>query len=103
MNINNADNPLLDIAKISIKLFNQKRDFKLALTDWYINKLDIKVWKKKWSLEKEFLIENEQLEKQFQWYLKNEFNYTLVKIFNGKLLPQTYEIEELFYFFKEEN
>lgn len=73
MNINNADNPLLDIAKISIKLFNQKRDFKLALTDWHINKLDIKVWKKKWSLEREFLIENEQLEKQFQWYLKNEF------------------------------
>lgn len=101
LNVNNSENPYLDTAKITMQLFNQKKDYKSALTDWHINKLDIKVWKKKWSLEKEFLIENEQLEKQFQWCLKNEFNYAPVRILNGSLLPHAYEIDELFYFFKE--
>lgn len=103
LNINNSDNPYLDVAKITMKLFNQKKDFKSALEDWHINKLNIDIWKKKWSLEKDFLIENEQLEKQFQWCLKNEFNYTPVYVLNSKLLPHEYEIDELFYFFKEEN
>lgn len=103
LNVNNSENPYLDVAKITMQLFNQKRDCKSALTDWHINKLDINVWKKKWSLEKDFLIENEQLEKQFQWCSKNEFNYAPVKIFNGKLVSQHYEINEFFYFFKEES
>lgn len=103
LNVNNAENPYLDIAKIIMQLFNQKRDYKSALTDWHTNKLDIKVWIEKWSLDKEFLIENEQLEKQFQWCFKNEFNYAPIKIFNGKLLPHAYVIDELFYFFKEGN
>lgn len=103
LNINNTENPYLEIAKTIMQLFNQKGDYKSALTDWHINKLNIEKWKTKWSLGNDYLVENEQLEKQFQWCLKNEFNYAPVKIFNNKLMPQEYEINELFFFLKEEN
>lgn len=101
MNINNIENQYLEIAKTIMQLFNQNKDYKLALIDWHINKLDMAVWKSKWVQNEDFIMENEQLEKQFQWCLKNEFNYAPVKIFNGKLMPQSYEITELFYFFIE--
>lgn len=101
LNINNVENPYLETAKTIMQLFNQNKDYKLALIDWHINKLEMAVWKRKWIQNDDFIIENEQLEKQFQWCLKNEFNYAPVKIFNGKLMPQSYEIKELFYFFIE--
>lgn len=101
LNINNIENQYLEIAKTIMQLFNQNKDYKLALIDWHINKLDMAVWKSKWVQNEDFIMENEQLEKQFQWCLKNEFNYAPVKIFNGKLMPQSYEITELFYFFIE--
>lgn len=103
LNINNVDNPYLEIAKTIMQLFNQNQDYKLALIDWHIHKLEMASWKRKWLQNYDFITENEQLKKQFQWCLKNEFNYAPVKIFNGKLMSQSYEITELFYFFKEEN
>jgi glutaredoxin len=103
LNINNVENPYLEIAKTIMQLFNQNKDYKFALIDWHIKKLNLEEWKAKWKQNEDFIIENEQLEKQFQWCLKNEFNYAPVKIFNDKLMPQSYEIAELFYFFKEEN
>jgi len=103
LNIDNTENPYLDIAKTTMQLYNQEKDYIQALKDWHLDHLEIEVWKKKWLQAKKILAENEQLEKQFQWCLKNEFNYAPVKIFNGKLVPQHYEINELFYFFKEEN
>lgn len=100
LNINNINNPYLDIPKITMQLVNNKKDYVQALKDWHINQLDIEVWKSKWLQDKEFSAENEQLEKQFQWCSKNEFNYAPVKIFNGKILSKHYEINELLYFFK---
>jgi hypothetical protein len=103
LNINNLENPYLDIAKMTMQLYNQKKDYKQALVDWHIKRIEIEAWKRKWNLENDFLVENEQLDKQFLWCVANEFNYAPVKFFNGKLIPQVYEIDELFYFFKEEN
>ena len=103
LNISNNENPYLEIAKTIMQLFNQNKNYKLALIDWHINKLNLEEWKAKWVQNDNFIVENEQLEKQFQWCLKNEFNYAPVKIFNRKLMQQSYEIAELFYFFKEEN
>lgn len=101
LNINNYINPYLDIAKTIMKLFNQNKNFKLALVDWHIGKLSIADWKKKWCFDDDFIVENEQLEKQLQWCIKNNFYYAPVKIFNGKLMSEDYEIKELFYFFVE--
>lgn len=103
LNSNNTENPYLDIAKVIMQLNNQNASCLEALEDWHFKKLSLKEWKSKWKQNENFIVENEQLEKQFLWCVANEFNYAPVKLFNGKLIPQVYEIEELFYFFKEEN
>lgn len=103
LNINNTDNPYLDIAKVIMQLYNGNKEYVQALKDWHINHLEIEVWKNKWQLVNEFSLENKQLERQFEWCFKNEFNYAPFKIFNGKLLSQHYQISELFFFLNEEN
>lgn len=103
LNVNNTENPYLDIAKVIMQLNNQNASCLEALEDWHIKKLSLEDWKTKWKKNDDFDLEKEQLEKQFQWCVANNFNYAPVKLFNRKLLPQVYEIEELFYFFKEEN
>lgn len=99
LNFNNIENQYLEIAKTTMQLFNENKDYKLAIIDWHIKKMNLEEWIEKWKQNEDFTRENEQLEKQFQWCLKNKFNYAPVKIFNSKLMPQSYEIEELFYFF----
>jgi hypothetical protein len=42
-----------------------------------------------------------ELNNQYQWCVKNEFNYTPVKIIDYKLLPRDYEIDEIKYFLSE--
>ena len=103
LNNKNTENPYLVIAKVIMQMNNQSVSCLEPLEDWHINKLSLEEWKTKWKHNDEFILENEQLKKQFQWCVANEFNYAPVKLFNGKLLPQVYEIEELLYFFKEEN
>jgi hypothetical protein len=58
-------------------------------------------WLSKWRNTDNFTAENSQIENQFQWCATNELNYAPVKIFNGNYLSNIYEINELFYFFKE--
>jgi hypothetical protein len=57
-------------------------------------------WKSKWFTEQDFNIENNQIEKQYQWCLEANLNHTPIKIFNGLFLSNIYEINELVYFFK---
>lgn len=102
LNINNAENPYLDIARTILQLASKSKNFIQALDDWHIDKMDLEIWKKKWKVDNDFINENEILEKQLQWCTKNEFNYAPVKIFNKTLMPQQYNINELFYFFKDE-
>lgn len=71
---------------------------KEALIDWHINRLDLENWKRKWTVESPHLLVNKQLQNQYYWCLKNEFNYTPVKLINGNLFPDGYEIKELKYF-----
>ncbi len=71
---------------------------KEALVDWHINRLNLDNWKRKWSVESPHLLINKELQNQYYWCLKNEFNYTPVKIINGNLFPDGYEIKELKYF-----
>ena len=71
---------------------------KEALVDWHINRLNLDNWKRKWSVESPHLLINKELQNQYYWCLKNEFNYTPVKLINGNLFPDGYEIKELKYF-----
>jgi disulfide bond formation protein DsbB len=101
LNINNLDNPYLDVAKTILNLYNTNKDYKKALDDWHIKNMKLEDWLSKWRNTDNFTAENSQIENQFQWCATNELNYAPVKIFNGNYLSNIYEINELFYFFKE--
>ena len=47
------------------------------------------------------LIIQTQVQNQYYWCLKNEFNYTPVKIINGNQFPDGYGISELKYFIND--
>lgn len=101
LNINNAENPYIKIAKIITNLFNNKSDYLQALKDWHIKKLELNAWLEKWDSNANLIFENEVLEKQFIWCVNQNFNYAPIRILNNKLLSAEYEISELHYFFKE--
>ena len=56
---------------------------------------------KKWKVEHNGMQVNNQLFQQYNWCSKNEFNYTPVKIVNGKLFPKGYDINELKFFLND--
>jgi disulfide bond formation protein DsbB len=102
LNINNLDNPYLLVYKTVLHLYNtQNNDCIKALEDWHIRNFSLNEWKDKWFIDNEFTQENIQIIKHFEWCLTNDLNYAPVKIFNRKILPDEYDIDELFYFFKE--
>jgi uncharacterized membrane protein len=72
-----------------------------AITDWHIHKIELELWLKKWGQKTISMKVNQQIQQQYDWCLKNDFNYTPVKIVNGKLFPNEYNITELKYFLND--
>jgi uncharacterized membrane protein len=101
LNLNNIENPYLEVVKTILLLYNTNKDYKNALNDWHVKNIKLENWLTKWKSTDEFNIVNNQIENQFQWCLSNELNFAPIKIFNGLMIPDDYEINELFYFFKE--
>lgn len=99
INPENEDNTYRIVAETLLALNEQDpQKAKEAIIDWHINRLDLENWKQKWTVETPHLIINKQLQNQYYWCLKNEFNYTPVKLINGNLFPEGYELKELKYF-----
>lgn len=102
LNPDNGENPYFSIAENLLQI-NKEYPEKIqeAISDWHIQKMDLKQWKSKWE-QKDITLDIEQnLRKQYEWCLSNDFNYTPVKIVNGKLFPNEYELSELKYFISE--
>ena len=102
INQENNDNPYKSIVE-NLLAWNEQNPEKAqeAIIDWHINRLDLEDWKAKWTVETPHMIVNQQVQNQYYWCLKNEFNYTPVKIINGELFPENYEINDLKYFMNE--
>ena len=99
INPDNEDNTYKIVAETLLALNGQDpQKAKEAIIDWHINRLDLENWEKRWSVESPHLLINKQLQNQYYWCLKNEFNYTPVKLINGNLFPDGYELKELKYF-----
>lgn len=99
INPENEDNTYRIVAETLLALNEQDpQKAKEAIIDWHINRLDLENWKQKWSIESPHLLVNKELQNQYYWSLKNEFNYTPVKLINGNLFPEGYELKELKYF-----
>lgn len=99
INPENNDNPYKTIVEnlMALNEINPK-NAQQAIIDWHINQLGIENWKRKWTVEMPHMIVNQQMQNQYYWCLKNDFNYTPVKIINGNLFPEKYEISDLKYF-----
>ncbi|MCO6161377.1 vitamin K epoxide reductase family protein [Flavobacterium sp. NRK F7] len=102
LNTDNLDNPYLIVAKTILQLHKEHPQMaEAALMDWHIEGMSLKDWKAKWTIGIiDFEVE-ENLRSEYTWCMKNEFNYTPVKLVNGSLYPDEYELQELKYFISE--
>lgn len=102
LNVQNVDNPYLDVTKTIIHLYYSGGDFIKSLDEWHIERKDMEDWKEKWleknSNDKKVM---EVINQQFQWCSSNGFNYAPVKIFNDYEINSNYDIDDLFFFFED--
>lgn len=102
INPENENNPYKIVVEILLALnFKNQDKARQALIDLHINKYNLEDWKIKWNVDLPITLVIKQMQNQYDWCLKNEFNFTPVKILNGKLFPNVYEINELRYFINE--
>lgn len=102
INPNNNDNPFKTVVENLLALNeNNPKTAQEAIIDWHINNLELENWIQKWYDETPHMLVNQQIQNQYYWCVKNEFNYTPVKIINNKLFPEGYEISELKYFIND--
>lgn len=101
LNVENPDNPYLEVARNLLEIHFSGGNILEALEDWHVLNIGLKNWLKKWR--QPIISEKAQTElnSQYQWCIKNDFNYTPVKIIDSKLLPREYEIDEIKYFLSE--
>jgi uncharacterized membrane protein len=102
INPENNDNPYKPVVEnlLAIK-YTISESIEEAITDWHIHKIELELWLKKWEQKTVSMKVNQQMQQQYDWCLENEFNYTPVKIVNGKLFPNEYNITELKYFLND--
>lgn len=72
-----------------------------AISDWHIKGMSLKKWLKKWPVDAISMMISQEIQKQYEWCSKNNFNYTPVKIVNDRLFPSEYELSELKYFLND--
>lgn len=102
INPNNNDNPYKTVVENLLALNEQNpKNAHEAIIDWHINQIDLENWKRKWTVETPHMLVNQQVQNQYYWCTKNEFNYTPVKIINDNLFPEGYEISDLRYFIND--
>ncbi|CAM3996916.1 vitamin K epoxide reductase family protein [Flavobacterium sinopsychrotolerans] len=102
INPENNDNPYKVVVESLLAINNSNLgNMEEAISDWHIQKIGLEKWVAKWKIGDVPMRVNHQIEQQYNWCLENEFNYTPVKIVNGKLFPKEYEISELKYFLND--
>lgn len=99
INPENKENPYKKVVESLLSLSRNCPELvEEALVDWHINNLDLEKWNKKWGVDIPDMLVNHEMLKQYQWCVQNNFNFTPVKLINGMVFPDEYEIAELKYF-----
>lgn len=102
INPDNNENPYKAVVENLLAINNAcPEKIEEAISDWHIHKIGLDKWLNKWKVDSISMKVNQQVQQQYDWCLHNEFNYTPVKIVNGKLYPNEYSISELKYFLNE--
>ena len=102
INPENNGNPYKAVVENLLEInttFHEKTE--KAISDWHIHKIGLDPWLNKWRVGAVSMKVNQQIQQQYDWCLANEFNYTPVKIVNGKIYPNEYNISELKYFIND--
>lgn len=102
INPENNDNPYKAVVEILLSI-NRTTPGKTveAISDWYIKRMGLKKWLKKWNIDNVSMMIGQEIQKQYDWCSMNNFNYTPVKIVNERLFPNEYELNELKYFLND--
>jgi len=102
VNSENVENPYKIVVERLLTI-NRATPGKIveAISDWHIKKMGLKKWLKKWHAEPVSMMISQEIQKQYEWCSKNNFNYTPIKIVNEKLFPNEYELHELKYFLND--
>lgn len=102
VNPENNDNPYRSVVQhlLAINYQNPEKT-EQAISDWHIANMPLDKWTEKWGMNSVDMKVTQQLYQQYSWCLQNNFNYTPVKIINGKQFPNQYNISELRYFFSD--
>ncbi|CAH0334482.1 hypothetical protein FVB9288_00065 [Flavobacterium sp. CECT 9288] len=102
VNPENSSNEYLSVVETLLVLNTSNEEVaKEALVDWHIKNMSLIEWKVKWSSSSFDKIVNDQMIKQYEWCLVNNFNFTPVKIVNGELFPDEYELTDIKYFLND--
>ncbi len=100
VNPDNENNPytrvLSTIVDQSIRFDNAKE----LLSKWHIDRIQIETFNSTYGISTTEEAKD-VLRLQFNWCQENGFNYTPVKIFNKKVMPSEYGINDLSFFIKE--
>ncbi|OXG09373.1 vitamin K epoxide reductase family protein [Flavobacterium araucananum] len=102
INPENAENPYKAVVERLLTI-NRATPGKTveAISDWHIKNIGLKKWLKKWNVDSVNMMVNQEIQKQYDWCSKNNFNYTPVKIVNERVFPNEYELNELKYFLND--
>lgn len=102
VNPENSGNKYLAVVEKLLALsFSNEEMAREALNDWHGKNMELKVWQEKWVSTTHDMLVNNQMQKQYDWCLANNFNYTPVKIVNSELFPNEYELNDLQYFIND--
>lgn len=102
INPENNENPYKTVAENLLAINNlMPEKTEEAIVDWHIREIGLEKWKEKWTINVMDMKVSHQIHQQYDWCAKNEFNYTPVKLINGKLFPKEYQINELKYFLND--
>ncbi len=100
VNINNEHNEYGPVAEIITEQYRNNGNPIELLKEWHINNPGLETFVNKYSIpvseETRHIILS-----QFNWCTQNDFNYSPVKIFNKKLMPDEYSINDTRYFIGE--
>jgi hypothetical protein len=100
VNIDNEHNEYGPVAEIITEHYRKNGNPVELLKEWHINNPGLETFVKKYSIP--VSEETRQIIlAQFNWCSQNDFNYSPVKIFNKKIMPDHYSINDTRYFIGE--
>lgn len=102
LNPENKENPYLYIAGNILQVLKSHPEKAIeALSDWHVSGMEREEWLEKWEQPTIDIEVHQWLMTQYEWCVRNEFNYTPVTIINDAQLSKHYTLEELKYFLSE--